>query len=104
MTRPGIREVDLAQPTEQETHERTIVGAPCRGPAVTTARPTRWGIIVRMWGWFWIIALYLLSVGLLRWLGGIGAAADAIQSWGHAVAERRRRGISSSADTVPGSP
>jgi hypothetical protein len=43
-----------------------------------------------MWGWIWIIALYLLSIGLLRWLGGIGAAADAIQGWGRAVVHRRR--------------
>jgi hypothetical protein len=48
-----------------------------------------------MWGWVWIIALYLLSISLFRWLGGIGAAADAIQRWGHAVGERRRQSISS---------
>jgi hypothetical protein len=48
-----------------------------------------------MWGWIWIVALYILSIGLFRWLGGIGAAADAIQRWGHAVGERRRRSVSS---------
>jgi hypothetical protein len=33
----------------------------------------------------------VLVVGLCKWLGGIGAAADAIASWGRATAERRRR-------------
>jgi hypothetical protein len=50
-----------------------------------------------MWGWVWIVVLYLVSIGLLRWLGGVSAAADAIQRWGHAAAERRRRSISSTA-------
>jgi hypothetical protein len=44
-------------------------------------------------GWIWVIALYLLSIGLFRWLGGIGSASDAIQRWGHAVAEKRRRSL-----------
>jgi hypothetical protein len=50
-----------------------------------------------MWQWIWIIAVYLLSISLFRWLGGIGAAADAIQRWGNAAGERRRRSISPSA-------
>jgi hypothetical protein len=49
-----------------------------------------------MWEWIWIVAIYLLSISLFRWLGGIGAAADAIQRWGHSVVERRRRSISPS--------
>jgi len=49
-----------------------------------------------MWTWIWIVAVYLLSIGLFRWLGGIGAAADAIQRWGHSVGERRRQSISPS--------
>jgi hypothetical protein len=49
-----------------------------------------------MWTWIWIIAVYLLSISLFRWLGGIGAAADAIQRWGHSVGERRGQSISSS--------
>jgi hypothetical protein len=49
-----------------------------------------------MWTWIWIVALYLLSISLFRWLGGIGAAADAIQRWGQSVGERRRRSISPS--------
>jgi hypothetical protein len=51
-----------------------------------------------MWSWIWAIALYLLSIGLFRWLGGVGAAASAIQRWGHATGERRRRARSLSAD------
>jgi hypothetical protein len=43
----------------------------------------------------WIGALYLLAVGLLRWLGGFGAAANAISSWGRATAEWRRHVASS---------
>jgi hypothetical protein len=46
-----------------------------------------------MFGWIWLILLYFASIGLFRWLGGIGAASDAIQRWGHDVAERRRRSV-----------
>jgi hypothetical protein len=53
------------------------------------------GTIRRMWEWIWIVALYFFSIGLLRWLGGVDAASDAIQRWGHAVARRRRRAVSS---------
>ncbi len=49
-----------------------------------------------MWGWIGIAALYVLGMGCFHWLGGISAAANAIQRWGHATAERRRT-ISSSA-------
>jgi hypothetical protein len=42
-----------------------------------------------MWSWLWIAVLYVLGIGFFRWLGGIGAAATAIQRWGHAVGERR---------------
>jgi hypothetical protein len=42
------------------------------------------------------VVLYVLGLGFFRWLGGIGAAADAIERWGHAAAERRRRAPSSS--------
>ena len=45
----------------------------------------------RMWGWIWVIVLYVLGIGFFRWLGGVGAAADAIASWGRATAERRRQ-------------
>jgi hypothetical protein len=44
-----------------------------------------------MWDWIWIGALYLLGMSVFRWLGGLAAAANAIQRWGHATGERRRR-------------
>ena len=44
-----------------------------------------------MWSWIGIAALYVLGIGLFRWLGGVAAAGDAIASWGRATAERRRR-------------
>jgi hypothetical protein len=47
--------------------------------------------------WIGIALLYLLAMGLLRWLGGISAAADAISGWGCATADRRRGVVSSSA-------
>jgi hypothetical protein len=49
-----------------------------------------------MWGWIWVVGLYVFGMSFYRWLGGLGAAADAIQRWGHAAAERRRRTSSSS--------
>ena len=48
-----------------------------------------------MWQWIWIVAVYVLSITLFRWLGGVASAADAIQSWGREVAERRRRRLPS---------
>jgi hypothetical protein len=48
-----------------------------------------------MWGWIWVVVLYVLGMSFYQWLGGLGAAADAIQRWGHATAERRRRTSSS---------
>ena len=35
--------------------------------------------------WIWIATLYAFGMGLLYWLGGIGAAADAIRDWGCSV-------------------
>jgi hypothetical protein len=49
-----------------------------------------------MLSWIWIPALYVLSFGLLAWLGGISAAGDAIARWGRETAERRRRAVSPS--------
>jgi hypothetical protein len=43
-----------------------------------------------MWSWIGIVSLYLFAIGGFRWLGGIGAAADAIEGWGRATIERRR--------------
>jgi hypothetical protein len=55
-----------------------------------------------VWGWVWIVALYVLGIGFFHWLGGIGAAGDAIERWGRATAERRRRTASSSERWWPG--
>jgi hypothetical protein len=49
-----------------------------------------------MWGWVWIAVLYVLGIGFFRWLGGVGAAAEAIERWGRSTAERRRRAASPS--------
>jgi hypothetical protein len=48
-----------------------------------------------MWRWIGIAVLYVLGMGFFRWLGGIGAAADAITRWGRASGVRRRRTPSS---------
>ena len=48
-------------------------------------------MIHRMLGWVVVGVLYVLGMGFFRWLGGIGAAADAIQHWGRSVGERRRQ-------------
>jgi hypothetical protein len=45
--------------------------------------------------WIGIVLLYLLGMGLFRWLGGISAAGDALSQWGRATAERRTCGVSS---------
>jgi hypothetical protein len=50
-----------------------------------------------MSGWILTVVLYVLGMGFFRWIGGLGSAADAIQRWGHATAERRRRTSSSTA-------
>jgi hypothetical protein len=44
-----------------------------------------------VWSWIWIGVLYVLGIGFFRWLGGLNAAATAIQRWGHATGEKRRR-------------
>ena len=57
-----------------------------------------------MWGWIWVAALYVLGIGFFRWLGGIGAASDAIQRWAQnvsSVAERRPSYSSSRSMTTP---
>jgi len=45
--------------------------------------------------WIGIALLYLLGMGLFRWLGGIGAAGNAISRWGSETAERSTCGVSS---------
>ncbi|MGH2933396.1 MAG: hypothetical protein ACRDL2_02630 [Gaiellaceae bacterium] len=49
-----------------------------------------------MWSWLLIAALYVAGMSFFLWLGGLGAAADAFERWGHAVGERRRRTASPS--------
>ncbi len=46
-----------------------------------------------MWGWLWVAALYALGMTFFHWLGGLGAAASAIQRWGHAHGESRREDV-----------
>ena len=48
------------------------------------------------WSWIEVVALYLLGMGFLCWLGGISSAADAISRWGRATAESRRGAVTSS--------
>ena len=35
-----------------------------------------------MQDWIIIVALYMLGMGLFQILGGLGAAADALKTWG----------------------
>jgi hypothetical protein len=42
-----------------------------------------------MWELIVILLLYVASVGLFRWLGGFGAAGDAVRSWGRAHSTTR---------------
>jgi hypothetical protein len=44
-----------------------------------------------MTSWIVIGVLYVLSISLFRWLGGVASAGDAIARWGRSTAERRRR-------------
>ena len=43
-----------------------------------------------------IAVLWVGNVVLLRWLGGVGSAGDALARWGKATAEKRRRRLASS--------
>jgi hypothetical protein len=47
-----------------------------------------------MLSWIWIPVLYVLAFGLFTWLGGIPAAGDAIERWGHESAQRRHSAAS----------
>jgi len=47
-----------------------------------------------MWGhgaWDWVIAVaaWMFSIGVLRILGGVGAACDAIADWGRSSSRKR---------------
>jgi hypothetical protein len=48
-----------------------------------------------MVGWIAIGVLYVLSIGGFRWLGGIGAAGEALRQWGRSRADARTRPVSS---------
>jgi len=50
-----------------------------------------------MLGWIWIAVVYVAGIGFFRWLGGLGAATDAIQRWGRSTSEQRRRASSPNA-------
>jgi hypothetical protein len=61
-------------------------------PGVPTDEVARGGVMV---SWIVIGVLYVLGMGFFRWLGGIGAASDAIASWGRSTAEKRRHSLPS---------
>ena len=42
-----------------------------------------------MWDLVVIAVLYVLAVGLFRWLGGFNAAGDAFRGWGRSHAATR---------------
>ena len=48
-----------------------------------------------MAGWIVIGVLYVLSIGGFRWLGGIGAAGEALRQWGRSRSADRGRPVSS---------
>jgi hypothetical protein len=43
-----------------------------------------------MWGWILIGVLWALNIVLLRWLGGVAAAGEAIERWGRVAGDRPR--------------
>jgi hypothetical protein len=60
------------------------------------ARRTRPRDNPHMIGWIACGVAYVGCILFVRWLGGIGAAEDALRSWGEASSRRRRRVSSSS--------
>jgi hypothetical protein len=46
----------------------------------------------------WIVAvvLYVVGIGVFRWLGGVAAAGDALREWGRAAAAPRKAASPSS--------
>jgi hypothetical protein len=44
-----------------------------------------------MWDWIVIGVLYAVGIGFFRLLGGIGAAAEALQTWGRASSTVRNK-------------
>jgi hypothetical protein len=49
-----------------------------------------------MWDWIVIGVAYAFACGFFRLLGGLGAAEDALRSWGERTANRKLRRIASS--------
>ena len=45
--------------------------------------------------WIVIVVSYVLSIGGFRWLGGIGAAGEALREWGRSRAADRSQSVSS---------
>jgi hypothetical protein len=43
-----------------------------------------------MWSWIVLGVVYVLVLGGFRWLGGIGAAAEALREWGRASSSGSR--------------
>jgi hypothetical protein len=43
-----------------------------------------------MWSWIIIGALYLLGMGILNLLGGLGSAGEAFRQWGESHAAKKR--------------
>jgi hypothetical protein len=48
-----------------------------------------------MWGWIAVVALYAVGMGFFHVLGGLRAAGEALERWGHATAIERLRRMSS---------
>jgi hypothetical protein len=49
-----------------------------------------------MVGWILIAVLYLVGIGLFRFVGGVGSAGEAFQRWGRASSILRSNSGSSS--------
>lgn len=49
-----------------------------------------------MWQWIVIVVLYALGMGFFHLLGGLGAAAEAIERWGRASSAGRQKQPSTS--------
>jgi hypothetical protein len=44
-----------------------------------------------VWSWILVGVLYAIGIGFFHLLGGIGAAASAIERWGATSSAKRRR-------------
>jgi hypothetical protein len=57
-----------------------------------------------MWTWIFIVIGYVALLFVFRLMGGIGAAGDAISSWGSRSSARRRRAVEERLGLRPQSP